>query len=74
MQLSKDCGAEVFERYSAIILEDADGDKQNLYYTSSTRDIWSRVNKERAKNRSMGEIIRKLASIKEGYIERGRLK
>ena len=46
----------------------------NLSYTSTTRDLWARTNKEWEKCRSFTQILNKLEPIKESYIERGRLK
>ena len=38
-------GDDVFQQYTSVILADQE-DKQNLYYSSSTRDLWSRTNRE----------------------------
>jgi hypothetical protein len=48
--------------------------KPNLYYTSSTHDLWLKTTKEWAKTRSFAEILNKITPIRDSYIERGRLK
>ncbi len=73
MELGKDCGDNVFEQYTGAVLAD-EAYKPNLYYESSTKDLWAKINKEWEKTRSFGEILNKLVPIKESYIERGRLK
>ena len=64
---------DVFEKYTTYCLEEAT-DKKNLYYTSSTHDIWSRINKEWEKTRSFITILNKIEPIRESYVERGRIK
>lgn len=73
IQTSKEFGPDVFREYAALILSDADN-QPNLLYTSSTKDLWSRLNKEWEKCRSFTEILRKLNPIKDSYVDRGRLK
>lgn len=62
-----------FRHYTELILNDEEN-RPNLAYESSTRDIWSRTNKEWEKCRSFTEILQKIIPIKESYIARGRLK
>ena len=69
----KDAGAQIFEEYSKLMFDAAEN-QPNLYYNSSTRDLWSKVNKEWEKSRSLVEVINKLDPIRDSYIERGRLK
>lgn len=73
MELVKDHGDEVFKEYTILMLQDKDY-QPNLYYTSSTADVWNKVNKEWLRCRSFAEILNKLSSIRESYIMRGRLK
>lgn len=73
IELSNTYGINVFKEYTAAILESQE-DRQNLYYTTSTRDIWAKANKEWERCRSFVEILRRLEPIKESYLERGRLK
>lgn len=63
----------VFQEYTEAMLDD-DKNTPNLSYTSTTRDLWARTNKEWEKCRSFTQILNKLTPIKESYIERGRLK
>lgn len=37
--------AATFRSYTQLVLE-AEENKQNLYYTSTTKDLWARTNKE----------------------------
>lgn len=73
IEFVKTYGADTFRQYTSAIIEQQE-DKTNLYYCSSTRDLWEKANKEWEKNRSFMEIINKLPAIKESYIERSRLK
>ena len=66
-------GEDVFQFYTSVILTQQE-DKQNLYYTSSTRDLWSRANKEWEKCRSFAQVLQRIKPIKESYIERGYIK
>lgn len=73
MEFAKTYGTDTFLQYTSAILENQE-DKTNLYYTSSTRDLWAKANHEWEKNRSFMEIMNKLPAIKESYINRSRLK
>jgi len=64
---------DTFEAYTQAVLEDPNN-QPNLAYSSSTKDLWTRLNKEWEKTRSFFEIIGKLESIRDSYITRGRLK
>lgn len=78
INLAEEFGDRVFEQYTIAVLTDTtyshNGKKENLFYQSSTQDIWSKVNKEWEKMRSLSEILGKIPRIKESYIERGCLK
>lgn len=73
LQYCDEVGPEVFEEYTSLQLESQE-DHQNLYYGSATADLWKKVNKEWEKCRSFSEILRKLPTIKDSYMERGHLK
>ena len=73
LELVKTEGDAVFKEYAALVL-DSEENKPNLVYSSSTRDLWSKLNKEWEKCRSFTEILRKLVPIKDSYVDRGRLK
>lgn len=73
MEMANDQGEDVFKYYTSTIIENSE-DQVNLYYNSSTRDLWAKANKEWEKTRSMAEIINRIAPIRESYIMRGRLK
>lgn len=73
MEMANDQGEDVFKYYTSTIIENSE-DHVNLYYNSSTRDLWAKANKEWEKTRSMAEIINRIAPIRESYIMRGRLK
>lgn len=67
------CGTSTFREYTLGMLDKIEN-QPNLHYSSTTRDLWSRTNKEWEKCRSFVEILDKLQPIKESYITRGRLK
>ena len=73
INLANTDGDEVFKSYTASVLFDAEN-KPNLYYTSSTKDLWSRTNREWEKCRSFAQALLRLQPIKESYIERGWIK
>ncbi len=73
LELAQQYEEGVFQEYTEAVIEDEDN-LPNLYYESSTRDLWRRTNKEWEKCRSFTQILNKLVPIKESYIERGRLK
>lgn len=66
-------GQDVFKEYTSASLENQD-DRTNLYYCGSTRDLWSKVNKEWEKTRTFTDILSKISKVRDSYIERGRLK
>lgn len=65
--------ADTFCEYTTLVLEDKEN-HPNLSYESSTKDLWTKTNKEWEKCRSFTQILNKLTPIRESYIERGRLK
>lgn len=73
LELAKSYASDVFREYTLIQLND-EANKPNLFYSSSTRDIWTRANKEWEKCRSFTQILDRIEPIKESYIERGRIK
>ena len=73
LELAKSYESDVFREYTLIQLND-EANKPNLFYSSSTRDIWTRANKEWEKCRSFTQILDRIEPIKESYIERGRIK
>ena len=64
---------DTFKQYTDLILADTEN-QPNLSYSSSTKDLWIRTNKEWEKCRSFTQILNKLKPIRESYIERGHLK
>lgn len=73
LDLVNQYAAATFCEYTTLVLEDKDN-HPNLSYESSTKDLWTRTNKEWEKCRSFKQIINRLTPIRESYIERGRLK
>lgn len=73
IDLASSCGEKVFQEYTSLLLDNAEN-QPNLAYSSSTKDLWARTNKEWEKCRSFNQILNKLKPIKDSYIERGRLK
>ena len=73
LDLSLSYGEKVFQEYTSLLLDDK-ANQPNLAYSSSTKDLWTRTNKEWEKCRSFNQILSKLKPIKDSYIERGRLK
>ena len=73
LDLSLSCGEKVFQEYTSLLLDDK-ANQPNLAYSSSTKDLWIRTNREWEKCRSFNQILNKLKPIKDSYIERGRLK
>lgn len=73
LQTVQEVGPDSFQEYAAKILSQEEN-KPNLAYSSSTRDLWAKANKEWAKCRSFAEILTKLKPIKDSYVDRGRLK
>lgn len=71
--LAEQNGNETFQLYTKLVLED-ENYSPNLSYSSSTKDLWSKLNKEWEKKRSFVEILKKMDGIRESYIDRNRLK
>ena len=64
---------ETFEKYTALMLEDEEN-QPNLSYSGSTKDLWSAVNKEWAKHRSLALALKKIPAVKESFETRERIK
>lgn len=73
IQLQEQYKQDTFKQYTSLILED-ESLKPNLYYTSTTKDLWIKANKEWEKCRSLNEILCKIKPIQESYTTRGQLK
>lgn len=73
LSLSKTAGNGTFEQYTTLVLDDKEN-QPNLAYSPSTKDLWSRTNKEWEKCRSFVQIINRLEPLRESYVERGHLK
>lgn len=73
LALAPEYEEETFQVYTQAVLDDPTN-RPNLYYASSTKDLWSRTNKEWEKTRSFAEILKKLTPIRESYLDRGHLK
>lgn len=73
IKLHNECGDDVFKQYTLTVLAD-ETNQPNLAYSSSTKDLWSKTNKEWEKTRSFAEILTKIESIRDSYVTRGRLK
>lgn len=56
-----------------MVLDD-DANKPNLAYAASTKDLWSRTNKEWEKCRTFTQILSKLKPLHDSYLDRGHLK
>ena len=73
LNLINEHAAATFEAYTTLLLDDKEN-QPNLFYNSTTKDLWARTNKEWEKCRSFTQILRKLTPIRESYLERGHLK
>lgn len=73
-ELAEEHGNNTFQQYTSICLETYPDDKTNLYYKSSTQDLWILANREWERTRSLFEILERIKPIKDSYITRGRLK
>ena len=73
MELIKTEKENTYKVYTSAVLSEQE-DKINLYYTSSTKDLWSKANREWEKCRTFSDLLRKIEPIKESYIERGWIK
>lgn len=63
----------MWREYTDLVLSDQ-SNQPNLAYSSSTKDLWSRTNKEWEKCRSFAQILKKLTPLRESYLDRGHLK
>ena len=70
INMSNVSGSDVFKVYTDVMLSNQE-DKTNLYYTSSTHDLWARTNREWEKCRSFAQALNRIKPVKESYIERG---
>ena len=73
LNLVTEHGANTFEEYTILVLEDK-ANQPNLAYVSTTKDLWSRTNKEWEKCRTFTQILKRLTPIRESYLDRGHLK
>lgn len=73
LELSKDPSQNIFREYTLIVLDDTKN-KPNLAYGNSTKDLWSRTNKEWEKCRSFSQILNKLEPLRDSYLDRGHIK
>lgn len=61
----------ILETYVKYFLE---VHKENLYYTTTTKDIWKEANKEWEKSLTHADLLERISYIKQSFIERGRIK
>lgn len=61
----------ILETYAKYFLETH---KENLFYTTTTKDIWKEANKEWEKSLTHAELLEKISFIKDSFIDRGRIK
>ena len=47
---------------------------ENLYYTTSTKDIWKEANKEWEKTLTHTQLLDRISAIKDSFLDRGRIK
>lgn len=73
LKLAEDKECNIFREYTLLMLND-EQNKPNLAYSASTKDLWSRTNKEWEKCRSFAQILKKLTPLRESYLDRGHLK
>jgi len=74
IEISKEYKEETFAIYAEYMFTKYDEEKNNLYYKSTTADLWALTNKEWEKNRSLYDILKRIEPIKQSYIERGHLR
>lgn len=72
LKIAKATKEEAFKEYSTLFFDDKT--IKNLVYNSTTTDVWKAANKEWEKVKTQAEILNKIATIKEGYIQRAALK
>lgn len=74
IEISEEYKEETFAIYAEYMFTKYDEERHNLYYTSTTADLWALTNKEWEKNRSLYDILKRIEPIKESYIDRGHLR
>lgn len=74
IEISQEYKEETFATYAEYMFTKYDEERNNLYYTSTTADLWALTNKEWAKNRSLYDILKRIEPIKQSYIDRGHLR
>lgn len=74
IEISKEYGKDTFATYTEYMFTKYDEEKNNLYYKSTTADLWAMTNKEWEKNRSLYDILKRIEPIKQSYIDRGHLR
>lgn len=72
INLASNVGENVFREYARLFFEDKT--QKNLFYNSSTQDVWAIANKEWEKCRTQAQLIAKIEPIKQSYIERAAIK
>lgn len=63
----------IFYGYTSTYLEQCE-DKNNLYYSTKTSDLWKQLDEEIGKQNQLELLLLKIKPIKEGFIQRCRLK
>lgn len=74
IEISQEYKEKTFATYAEYMFTKYDEEKNNLYYTSTTADLWALTNKEWEKNRSLYDILKRIEPIKQSYIDRGHLR
>lgn len=64
---------DIWREYEQMIL-DENANQPNLAYAATTKDLWSRTNKEWEKCRTFTQILSKLKPLHDSYLDRGHLK
>lgn len=72
MNISAKIGDKVFKEYSQLFFDDET--QPNLFYSTSTKDIWKMANSEWEKCRTQTMLLNRIEPLKDAYIERTRLK
>lgn len=60
----------IIENYTKYFL---DLNKENLYYTTSTKDLWKEANREWERTLTHAELLNNIQPIKDDFIARGRI-
>lgn len=71
VEIHKKCGKDVFKEYTRQWLDSTD---KNLYYSTQTSDKWKKLDEEWQNCRTFEEILDKVEPIKEGFINRSKIK